>query len=220
MAQKLYEEENIRAIAVKIREKTGGTKTYTTEQMPDGIEAVHIAGYQQGYNFGYDEGYEDCEAEGGGDGNYADGYNDGKVDTQLAYAPLADQIVALDNFNIDVINVRDYVRFDQSVPNPCYAFKSGIYGINSYSSTVFSELVEYENSALSSNPLTISVANYNTQLYVALYFSIVDNNVGVEYGSAIIVPPNSTTGKDFESSSSQGYDWEYHLLGVKFYVRA
>ena len=218
MAKKLYEEEKIRAIAEKIREKTGGTKTYTTEQMPDGIEAVRIAGYQQGYNFGYDEGYEDCKAEGGGGsgGNYADGYNDGKVDTQLAYAPLADQIAALE----DTINVWNYVQFDQSVPNPCHVFLPSTYGQNSYDSLTFSQLIDYFDSSLSSNPLTIIVGNFSSMLYADVYFWILDNACGEEWGSVITVPPNSINSKDYDCSSSQGYDWEYRLLGVKFYVKA
>jgi hypothetical protein len=56
MAKKVYEEENIRAIAEKIREKTGTTKTYTTEEMPQGIEEVYSAGSSGG---GYEEGFED-----------------------------------------------------------------------------------------------------------------------------------------------------------------
>lgn len=44
MAKKLYEESNIAAIADKIREKTGTETTYTTEEMPSGVEEVYEAG--------------------------------------------------------------------------------------------------------------------------------------------------------------------------------
>ena len=44
MAKKVYEEENIRAIADKIREITGGDSTYKTAEMPSGIEEVYEAG--------------------------------------------------------------------------------------------------------------------------------------------------------------------------------
>ncbi len=44
MAKKVYEETNIAAIAEKIREKTGGDETYTTKEMPSGIDAVYEAG--------------------------------------------------------------------------------------------------------------------------------------------------------------------------------
>lgn len=44
MAKKLYEESNIAAIAAKIREKTGTETTYTTAEMPSGVEEVFEAG--------------------------------------------------------------------------------------------------------------------------------------------------------------------------------
>lgn len=47
--KKLYEEENIRAIAEKIREKTGSDNTYNTSEMPDGVEEVYSTGYNDGY---------------------------------------------------------------------------------------------------------------------------------------------------------------------------
>jgi hypothetical protein len=71
MAKKLYEEENIRAIAVKIRERTLGTKTYTTEQMPKGVDSVFNAGVQLGHSQGYEEGHTD---------GYWEGYEDGKAE--------------------------------------------------------------------------------------------------------------------------------------------
>lgn len=53
MANKLYEEESIQAIADAIRtnapESTGDT-TYTVAEMPEGIAAVYSEGYSDGYN--------------------------------------------------------------------------------------------------------------------------------------------------------------------------
>lgn len=48
MAQKLYEESNIQAIANKIRSKTLSSKKYKTSEMPNGIEEVYSKGYQDG----------------------------------------------------------------------------------------------------------------------------------------------------------------------------
>ena len=56
MAKKVYEEENIRAIADKIREKTGSNETYKTSEIPHGIEMVYKAGQESG--IGYEEAYE------------------------------------------------------------------------------------------------------------------------------------------------------------------
>ena len=56
--KKVYEEENIRAIAEKIREKTGESISYRVAQMPEGIEKVYNEGKAQGSG-GYDIGYED-----------------------------------------------------------------------------------------------------------------------------------------------------------------
>ena len=44
MAKKVYEESNISAIAEAIRDKTGTTDTYTTSEMPSGVEQVYEAG--------------------------------------------------------------------------------------------------------------------------------------------------------------------------------
>lgn len=44
MAKKVYEEENISNIAIAIREKTGGDKTYKTSEMVDGVREVYEAG--------------------------------------------------------------------------------------------------------------------------------------------------------------------------------
>lgn len=52
MAKKLYEEENIRAIANRIREATGGNETYTTAEMPEGIAKVYLAGLEEGSSAG------------------------------------------------------------------------------------------------------------------------------------------------------------------------
>lgn len=48
MAKKVYEEEKIRAIATKIREKAANNNTYTTEEMPSGIDDVYNVGYEEG----------------------------------------------------------------------------------------------------------------------------------------------------------------------------
>lgn len=56
MAKKLYEEAKIAAIAEKIRSKTGGTETYTTAQMPSGVDTVYAKGETEGYTQGYTEG--------------------------------------------------------------------------------------------------------------------------------------------------------------------
>lgn len=56
MAQKLYEESNIQAIANKIREKALVETTYKTSEMPSGINTVYDKGYSNGYSVGYSEG--------------------------------------------------------------------------------------------------------------------------------------------------------------------
>lgn len=48
MANKLYDEASIQAIADKIREKTGGTATYTVAEMPAGVDDVYSAGAATG----------------------------------------------------------------------------------------------------------------------------------------------------------------------------
>lgn len=54
MALKVYEDGNIAAIAEKIREKTGGDKTYKTSEMPEGVGEVYDAGIEQGKKAEYD----------------------------------------------------------------------------------------------------------------------------------------------------------------------
>lgn len=50
MAKKVYEESKISAIADAIREKTGGDETYTTSQIPYGINEVYKAGQNTGFD--------------------------------------------------------------------------------------------------------------------------------------------------------------------------
>lgn len=50
MARKMYEERYISDIAVKIREKTGGSTTYKTAEMPGGIEDVYNSGKKAEYD--------------------------------------------------------------------------------------------------------------------------------------------------------------------------
>ncbi len=77
MAKKVYEEENIRAIADKIRELSEENSRYTTSEMPGGISVVYDKGYDSGYKkcaddaqgkiqSAYDEGYAAGLAAGGG----------------------------------------------------------------------------------------------------------------------------------------------------------
>ncbi len=54
MAKKVYEENNIAAIANKIREKTGGESTYKTSEMPSGIDEVYNTGFEAGKAEGVD----------------------------------------------------------------------------------------------------------------------------------------------------------------------
>lgn len=92
--KKLYEEEKIRAIALKIREYLVGDDEdgvkYTTDEMPDKVDdACGVArewGWEDCYESmqgqlqaKYDEGYAQGKADSGGDTNeiYNDGYNDG-----------------------------------------------------------------------------------------------------------------------------------------------
>lgn len=57
MALKIYDETRIQTIADKIRSKANVDNTYTTAEMPDGIETV--------YNKGYADGFASC-GDGGG----------------------------------------------------------------------------------------------------------------------------------------------------------
>lgn len=50
MSKKVYEESKIKAIADAIREKTGSDTTYTTAEMPNGVNEVYEAGKQAEYD--------------------------------------------------------------------------------------------------------------------------------------------------------------------------
>lgn len=79
MSLKLYEEEKIRAIADKIRQKTGGNDTYTTSQMPEGIDMVFMKGYEKGDYERYEQMIPDIQNaySGGYTVGHNDGYNEG-----------------------------------------------------------------------------------------------------------------------------------------------
>ena len=50
MSKKVYEESNIQAIATAIRNKTGTENTYTTSEMPSGVNEVYESGKQKQYD--------------------------------------------------------------------------------------------------------------------------------------------------------------------------
>lgn len=52
MARKMYEEANIAAIAQKIRDKAETETTYTTAEMPNGVDEVYEKGYEKGKSEG------------------------------------------------------------------------------------------------------------------------------------------------------------------------
>lgn len=56
MAKKVYEEANIAAIAQKIRDKAEIDTTYTTAEMPNGIDEVYEKGYTKGKSEGGSSG--------------------------------------------------------------------------------------------------------------------------------------------------------------------
>ncbi|MBE6739702.1 MAG: hypothetical protein E7565_05230, partial [Ruminococcaceae bacterium] len=74
MAKKIYEEENIRAIAEKIREKTGGNSAYKTADMPGAIEDVFEAGKSQGGGDSYYDTFWDNYQQNGNRTNYENAF--------------------------------------------------------------------------------------------------------------------------------------------------
>lgn len=81
MGKKLYEEENIRAIAEKIRELNPNTGVfpYKVADMPFGIELACQEAQLDGYDEGYDEGYR-IGLEEGFEGGWYDGWYDGYME--------------------------------------------------------------------------------------------------------------------------------------------
>lgn len=89
MGKKLYEESKIAAIAEEIRYLAETNKTYTTEQMPEGVSEVYWrghdtgyytgegVGYQSGFDDGWDSGYYSGESD-GYDWGFGDGYLHGE----------------------------------------------------------------------------------------------------------------------------------------------
>ena len=65
MAKKLYDEENIKLIANKIRLVTGQhSKKFTVARMPNAIQDVYDSGYEQGELIGSNNGYADGLVDG------------------------------------------------------------------------------------------------------------------------------------------------------------
>ena len=74
MAKMVYESENIKALANKIRELAGTNTQYTTYDLADGAQDV--------YNAGYAKGYAEGQKQGGGGG---DDYGVGEMLTTLPF---------------------------------------------------------------------------------------------------------------------------------------
>ncbi len=139
----IYEEEEIRAIGVKIREHTGTEKQYTTAEMPEGIDEV----YRKGFAVSYDSGYADGKQDGISEGEAQGAVNEKKrfwgilqdygnrtnftytfyiwrvdiIDPQYDVRPqiatnMFQQVQAVDgkNLNIPEIEARNGIKFDFS----------------------------------------------------------------------------------------------------------
>lgn len=129
MAKKVYEESKIAAIANKIREKTGGTDTYTTEKMPSGVDAVYDKGKEIGAESGKLAEYDtfwDAYQQNGNRTNYANSfYNVGWDDNSYnpkydivcvgnAYAAFAYSRITDTKKNIDISKVTNTGPFFNS----------------------------------------------------------------------------------------------------------
>lgn len=77
MPKKVYESDNIQALADKMRELTGTSTQYTTYDFADGVEQV--------YNVGYEKGYDDGKSQGGGGGGNSDPYGVEEMLTTLPF---------------------------------------------------------------------------------------------------------------------------------------
>ena len=118
MAKKVYEEENIRAIAEKIREKSGRNSTYKTSEMPDGVESVYNAGQKAEYDRFWDN-YQ----QNGNRTNYADaffnlGWNDETYQPKYnivivgnGYACMSYSIITNTKVNIDISKATSVTNF-------------------------------------------------------------------------------------------------------------
>lgn len=198
MAKKLYEEENIRAIADKIRQfDWNKSATYTTKQMPGAIGNVcqieYEDGYYDGWNLGWDEGWRVGYDEGSNEGGGGELHH-------LLYEQLHSQ---------EVIYLSKY-QF-------CYPFS--IYGSSINGDMTFDDYVDREYSSLSSNPLTYSVDNY-TDFYLYIYIRARDENNEEVYLAELAVPPNWNNSVDFISHLSQGWpvEWQVEVIGARFVI--
>jgi hypothetical protein len=177
MAQKLYEEENIRAIAKAIRSGfQSSTSTYTTAQMPAGI----IAMYNEGVSRGYDEGYADGKSEGGDD-------------TLKAYIPIiiqdgAIEITASNYDNLIAYSVSDFEY--ATVGNTIYNWTDEITVSASYKPT----------------SITVTAENRNPNLYVTVCVNanIEKTSSTTHYYIYVVVPPLSSNSKTKTFSRNLG----------------
>lgn len=88
MAQQMYEEKKIRAIATKIRSLAPilGESKFTTAEIPDAIERVYEDGKRKGQTEGYGRGYGSGYTKGLSEG-YEKGYSEGTENNQGVELP-------------------------------------------------------------------------------------------------------------------------------------
>lgn len=202
MAKKLYEEENIRAIANKIRQFAWNkSATYTTKEMPGAIESACQNEYEDGYSNGWDLGWDDGWQEG-----FEEGYHQGKAEGgggelhHLLYEQIQSQ---------EVIYMSKY-QF-------CYPLN--IYGSSIDYNFTFDDYADREYSSISSNPLTYSVDNY-TDFYLYIYIRATDIANDEGYLAELAVPPHWNNSVDFISKISKGtpVEWRTELIGARFVI--
>lgn len=105
MAKKLYEEERIAQIAEIIRAKTGSDKTYTTAEMPAGVEEVYEAGIKSEY-----DKFWDAYQDNGKRTNYDSAFM-GSYWTQESLSPKYDiRPTSFGSMFADAIYITDFVE--------------------------------------------------------------------------------------------------------------
>lgn len=87
MALGIYEEEDIRALAEEIRDRSGGGGRMTVKQMKDGIANVYYFGEGNGYSDGYIGGFEYGKEQG-----KTEGLAEGKSEAYAEVEPINTQL--------------------------------------------------------------------------------------------------------------------------------
>lgn len=201
MAKMVYESENIKALANKIRELAGTNTQYTTYDLADGAQDVYNAGYLEGYDKCTEDMQDNLQAK--YDEGYQLGHDAGYKDAFINFVPIFIQNDATAVTAVGYTSVTGKV-YDAA------EFENASVGDITYNWA--DEVIVTVSSTLTSVTVTVENKNPVLNVTVCVKASIVGVSATVSNYLSVNVPPlssNSATATFSRTMGTLDYTTQY-----------